>query len=180
MIISVVLVAALAAPLGAAALTTSFTGHSGVALGVKGQHKKRIGAFSVDPNVEVPLQCDEGATTTHGIPVAWSWRGAEQPKIKAGRFRLQFTRELKFQVLDDGGYIVSTSHGEFLVKAHGRFNDDFKKASGTLTMSGDAPGPATPPYYEPPHFHHCKSATVNWKVHRGFLGRQRGTATPSG
>jgi hypothetical protein len=160
-IIPVLLTVALAAPAATGARSIPYTG-SPVTVGLK-VHKPQLKLVVVDP--DLPLRCDEGKTKS--VQVGEQWNHAPFPKVKSnGKFHVEFSETLTFQILDEGGYVVSHSKGTFDVDVRGRFKNNGKKVSGTLSMSGSEPGPASPPYYEPPEYHNCQSGTLHWTAHK--------------
>ena len=155
------LLLALVVPANAQAKSTPYVGSS-VTVGLK-VHKPQLKLVAVDP--EVPLQCDEGKTSS--IQVGEQWNSAPFPKVRKNRkFHIKFSETLVFQILDEGGYVVSQTRGTFVVDVTGRFKSNYEKVSGTLSMRGSMYGPAGPPNFEPPRYHNCSSGPVHWTAHK--------------
>jgi hypothetical protein len=100
--ISSALLLALVVPASARARSTPYVGNPvTVALKV---HKPQLKLVVVNP--DLPLQCDEGKTSS--IQVGEQWNKAPFPKVKKSRkFHIKFKETLLFQVLDEGGYVVT-------------------------------------------------------------------------
>jgi hypothetical protein len=126
-------------------------------------HKPQLKLVVVD--ADVPLQCDEGKTSS--IQVGEQWNKAPFPKVKKNRrFHVEFSETLVFQILDEGGYLISQTPGTFVVELTGRFKSSYEKVSGTVSLSGSMFGPAAPPDFEPPQYHNCNSGPVHWTAHK--------------
>ncbi len=159
--ISVVLSTALAVPVSATALGgTLYSGHP-VSVFLKGEHIKKVNTVSFDTGL--PLKCDEG-TTSFDSPVVNP--KSERPRLKHRKFNIEFVVEPVFEVIDDGGYPVSRTKGKFAIAVKGRFNKSYRKASGTLRMTGDWFGAKSANGFYDLQYHNCDSGIVDWIVHK--------------
>jgi hypothetical protein len=164
-IFSAVLISALVVPAGVQATRSQwvFNPHPFVGVSLKVTKKKILGV-SVDPGVS--LQCDEGASTAnYAFGLA-----AKKPKLKHRRFQAKASVDFVYETIDDSGIVVSRDKAPLKVAVNGKFKRDYRKVSGTLTMTGSyyANGHSgTGPNGSDVQFHNC-SATLHWSAPKSF------------
>ena len=155
LVVSVVLVAALALPATALAIRAYKGPLVGVVLKT---HKNVIKSGGVSDGV--PLQCDEGAIKTRN---SFGFLGPKRVKDNR-RFRLHTTATLVFENIDDSGYVISRDKADFEVTLKGRFKRSFKRVSGTVIMNGSYFGPQASNGSDV-QYHHC-AGTADWTAHK--------------
>jgi hypothetical protein len=158
-IISVVVGAALALPGSAEASV-----YTGDVLGIVLRQKSKLREITVFGGL--PLNCDEGKTTTDGSLDISRWRwNPPYPRVKHHRFHVVEPKTQAYAVVGNDGNVVGTERDEYVLDARGRFNKSYRKASGTVRITGSYRGPSPLDPELQIQYHNCDSGTVQWKVH---------------
>jgi len=91
----------------------------------------------------VSLYCNEGQTTTDPSldPSRWRWN-SPYPRVKHRRFHVVSPKTQTHSVVDNNGNVVGTERDEYVLDARGRFNKSYRKASGTVRITGSHRGPS--------------------------------------
>ena len=168
LIVTAVLVTALALP--AAAAARNYGGGNLVAFSLKA-YKNKFKEFAVG---DLSMRCDEG-TTDMGNSSAnaprFRWKTPPFPSVKRDRrFRIVEDKTERYPVVDENGDLVGIEKDEFVLHAKGRFNRSFSKAHGTVRITGSyrGPDPNRPPGYMI-QYHHCDTGVLDWNAHNvGF------------
>ncbi len=159
MVISVVVVAALALP-----GSTEASVYIGNVLDVVLRQNSKLREITVE--APVSLYCNEGQTTTYPSLTISRWRwNPPYPRVKHRRFHVVSPKTQTYAVVDNQGNVVGTEKDEFVLDARGRFNKSYGKASGTVRITGSYRGPSPLDPERQIQYHNCDSGTVQWKVH---------------